>query len=195
MSAEAIEDPLDAEQALLDGFLNLATPEGFRAELLEGEITVVPPPAGVHERAISSVVTQVIRSAETPMSVSGNRGVRLVRGASCPKNHVIPDIVFAPEHLDLFLDEDSWADSEGIAMVVEVTSSNAHRDRVIKRRCYAKAGVPLYLLVDRDEKATVLFALPDPEAEDYKETCRFAFGLEVPLPAPFSFALDTSRFV
>lgn len=36
--------PLSQAEVLLEGFLALDTPEGFRAELIEGEIVVTPPP-------------------------------------------------------------------------------------------------------------------------------------------------------
>jgi len=62
---------------------------------------------------------------------------------------VIPDVTIAPVELDLFFGADGWMPPEGVAAVVEITSSKPDRDRMVKRHCYAKAGVPLYLLVDR----------------------------------------------
>ncbi|WP_344589499.1 hypothetical protein [Actinomadura vinacea] len=38
-------EPKTQEEILLEGFLDLRTPEGFRAELIDGEIVVTPPPA------------------------------------------------------------------------------------------------------------------------------------------------------
>jgi hypothetical protein len=65
----------------------------------------------------------------------------------------------------------------------------------VKRHCYAKAGIPLYLLVDRSEQTVSLFSEPDQAAEDYREDVRVVFGKPVELPGPFSFTLETAEFV
>ena len=85
MTAMAHE-PLSQADVLLEGFLALETPEGFRAELIEGEIVVTPPPDGDHEDCIGLIVTQVIRGPRTDMQFSGNKGLRLKSGGACPKN-------------------------------------------------------------------------------------------------------------
>lgn len=64
MTAMAHE-PLTQAEVLLEGFLALDTPEGFRAELIEGEIVVTPPPDGDHEDYIGLIVDQVARRART----------------------------------------------------------------------------------------------------------------------------------
>jgi Uma2 family endonuclease len=189
MTAMAHE-PLSQEDVLLEGFLALDTPEGFRAELIEGEIVVTPPPDGDHEDYIGLIVNQVIRRSRTDMQFSGNKGLKLRRGGECPKDHVVPDGTFAPVELRLYRGADSWMPCDGVAMVMEVTSTKPQADREAKRRCYARAGIPLYLLVDRDTAQVTVFS--EPKDDDYREHCARPFGKPVTLPEPFAFDLDTA---
>lgn len=195
MTAMAIEQPRTQGEALEDYFLVLEaeTPEGFRAELIEGEIVVSPAPDGDHEHYFSRLIKQVLRKSSTDMDVSGNKGLKLPRGGLCPKNYVIPDATFAPEELNLYLGAPSWMPPAGVAMVAEVTSTKADRDRTTKRHCYARAGIPLYVLVDREKSTVTLFS--DPKNDDYAKTLSVTFGTVLPLPAPFGFDLDTADFL
>ncbi|GAA3370891.1 Uma2 family endonuclease [Streptomyces sannanensis] len=192
MTAVAHE-PLVQADVLLEGFLALDTPEGFRAELIEGEIVVTPPPDGDHEDYINLIMKQVIRQSRTEMDFSGNKGLKLKGAPDCPKDHVIPDGTFAPTELRLFRGADSWMPCDGVALVVEVTSTRPDTDRDTKRRCYARGEVPLYLLVDRGASSLTLFS--EPEEGDYLQRRSIHFGKVLPLPEPFGFELDTADFV
>ncbi|GAA1364048.1 Uma2 family endonuclease [Streptomyces beijiangensis] len=191
MTAVAHE-PLTQADVLLEGFLALDTPEGFRAELIEGEIVVTPPPDGDHEDYIELIVSQVYRRSRTDMQFSGNKGLKLPSGGVCPRNHLIPDGTFAPRERRLFRGAESWMPCEGVALAVEVTSSKPERDREAKRRCYAQGSIPLYLLIDRDKTSLTLFS--DPEKGDYRQSCTLPFGKPVALPEPFAFELETADF-
>lgn len=75
--------------------------------------------------------------------------------------------------------------------MVEVTSSRPEPDRGAKRHCCARAGIPLYLLVDREKKTVTLFS--EPKDDDYVADVRVPFGRPLALPEPFAFELDTSE--
>ncbi|MEU8560751.1 Uma2 family endonuclease [Streptomyces cyaneofuscatus] len=185
-------EPLTQAEVLLEGFLALDTPEGFRAELIEGEIVVTPPPDGDHEDYINVVLKQVLRKSRTDMDFSGNKGLKLPSGGGCPKNHAIPDGTFTATGRRLFRGADPWMPCEGVALVVEVTSTKPQADREAKRRCYARGGIPLYLLIDRDESSVTLFS--DPEDADYRQHLTIPYGKPLPLPEPFAFDLETGDF-
>ncbi|MFD7228907.1 Uma2 family endonuclease [Streptomyces sp. NPDC059881] len=185
-------EPLTQADVLLEGFLALDTPEGFRAELIEGENVVTPPLDGDHEDYIDLIVSQVLRRSRTEMQFSGNKGLKLESDPGSTRDHVIPDVTFAPRDLRLFRGADSWMPCDGVAMVVEVTATRAQVDRETKRRCYARGGIPLYLLIDRGASALTLFS--EAEGSDYLQRRTIHFGKVLPLPEPFAFELDTAAF-
>ncbi|WP_246430404.1 Uma2 family endonuclease [Streptomyces rectiverticillatus] len=179
---------------LLELFLELEarTPEGLRAELIEGEITVSSAPEGDHEHCLSELFGQVVLQSATRMSLSGHKGLTMPGAAGHPPDHVIPDATFAPREQRLFRGAPPWMACDSVAMVAEVTGSRAVLDRIAKRRCYGRAGIPLYLLVDRERRSVTLHSAPS--AEGYTERHSVAYGKPLPLPPPFAFDLETADF-
>ncbi|MFB7905118.1 Uma2 family endonuclease [Kitasatospora sp. NPDC056076] len=177
----AIEHPL-GEDSLLQAFLELDTPLGSKAEFIEGEIVVTPPPDGAHETAFSLINRQFMRKAETEFDLSGTKGL------ITPKGRFIPDGVVSP--VGHFEHSDSWAQAAGVLLVFEITSTNPYKDREPKRLGYAAAGIPCYLLIDRTDGTVTLFTEPD--GGDYITRTKVEFGKSIDLPAPFSFTLDTA---
>ena len=185
-------DPGTPAEFLLADFLNLDTPEGYRAELIDGEIVVTPPPDGNHQRDIWHILEQVIRNSSVKMQYSGQSGLIVSSRGIPDEGRFIPDAVFAPAELDVFHNAPSWMSPDGVELVLEVTSSRPDLDRNEKRRAYAGAEIPLYLLVDRQERRVTLFSAPT--HGDYSRTCTAVFGDKLELPKPFDFALDTAPF-
>jgi Uma2 family endonuclease len=177
---------------LLEDFLSLDTPEGYRAELISGEIVVTPPPDGNHEDIIGHIIKQVLRNSTLEMDFSGHKGLIIPARGVHPANHVIPDATFASAELRLFRGAAPWMSATRVAMVAEVTSQRAGLDRNEKRRGYAAAGIPLYLLADRQHQRLTLFS--DPQKDDYARTLAATFGESLELPKPFAFTLETAPF-
>lgn len=165
-----------------------AAPEGWRVELVEGEIYVVPPANGEHEEIVSELSGQV---RDHDRGLGRYTGIGLNVAGASGTGHVIPDLVIAPK--GSFHDEEEWHAPSGVLLVAEVTSdSTAFRDREQKIRGYARAGIPIYLLIDRGEGEVLVYS--EPSGDDYTKGPKYKLGLAVPLPAPLGFELDTAEF-
>ncbi|MCE7082846.1 Uma2 family endonuclease, partial [Streptomyces sp. ST2-7A] len=181
------------DEVLEEGFLALTVPEGFKAELIEGQIVVTPPPDGDHEDIISTLIRQVLAGSSEEMDVSGHKGLLLERAdGGAPGNRFVPDATFAPRELRVFRGAPPWMDPTGITMVTEVTSGRPDHDRTTKRLAYARAAIPLYLLIDRRTETLTLHTDPEPRTGDYGHTHTVPFGKPLTLPTPFDFDLDTT---
>lgn len=163
-------------EAVLD---ELELPLGYKAELIEGEITVAPPPNGEHEGFFAELNYEFSREG---WRVSGGTGL------ITPLGRFIPDLTVARRDYFRAAPLEHWRHPDGVELVVEITSSNPSNDRESKRRGYAAAGIPLYLLVDRTDKQTILFS--QPQRGDYRVREPRPISEPIALPAPFDFTLE-----
>ena len=113
---------------------------------------MTPPPDGNHGRTIWRILQQISRNSSTNMDYSPEAGLIVPSPGIPEEGRLIPDAVFAPAELDVFHNAPSWMSPDGVELVLEVTSSRPDLDRNVKRRAYARAGIPLYLLVDRQHR-------------------------------------------
>ncbi|QES46024.1 hypothetical protein DEJ49_16290 [Streptomyces venezuelae] len=164
------------------------SPEGWRVELIEGEIHVTSPGSGEHEEYVSEINGQV-RDHRKDLGRYTSIGL-YVPGASST-GQVMPDLVLAPK--GSFANEDKYHDPAAVLLVAEVTSrSTGDNDRHKKILGYARAGIPVYLLIDREAGNAVLYT--EPAGEEYEHQEIFKLSKVVPLPEPLGFELDTSEF-
>jgi len=177
-SASDEHDSPEPEE-LLD---SLELPPGYKAELVEGDIIVTPPPNMEHE---GYFVETTARFIENGWRVSGSLGLVTPLGLFEPDLTVALREYFANQKPGGWR---TWQNPDGVALVVEITSTNPLKDRDSKRRGYAGAKIPLYLLIDRKAKETVLFS--EPARGDYAVVARRPIDEPIPLPEPFSFTLE-----
>jgi Uma2 family endonuclease len=162
-----------------------AAPQGRRVELIEGQIYVTPPAHGEHEEIVVRFNDQVYDHDRSLARYTGI-GLRLPDA-----DRFIPDVVVAPR--GSYRDQLEWHDPAPALLVAEVTSkSTADNDRVKKLRGYARAEIPVYVLIDREAGAISVYS--EPNGEEYTCSVRVTLGKTVTLPEPFGFELDTSEF-
>ncbi|GJF28522.1 hypothetical protein KNE206_12220 [Kitasatospora sp. NE20-6] len=179
----AVDDRVSAIYESLD------VPEGFKAELIRGEIVMMAGPDRVHNWIIESIQDQIPRA-------------RWHRGQT--QDIAIPGEVSEPQP-DLVVYERGAVDGPGrlvpaaaLALVVEVVSrTSGDRDHRTKREMYAAGSIPAYLIVDPVQGQCTLLTEPADEnvkgLPDYLSARTSRFGAAVPLDV-LGITLDTSDF-
>ncbi|MGW3666844.1 Uma2 family endonuclease [Streptomyces sp. NPDC005141] len=123
----------------------------------------------------------------------GDSSVRYVQGVglwlpTLPADFAIPDFSIVDEDFrDALVQKNCYAPNV-FRLVVEVTSSNWSVDLGPKVECYAEAGVPVYIVADREHDEVLLYQ--DPAAGRYPAPERYKRGQSVPVPASVGVDLD-----
>ncbi|GAA2354060.1 MULTISPECIES: Uma2 family endonuclease [Streptomyces] len=165
-----------------------AAPETVRLELINGRIEEKCVPDGDHETIIMWLLRQCMQS-RPELDLHTSQGLK---AEEYRQGRVRPDGSLAP--VAHFAGHGEWADPDGVLMTVEVTSYDYDtdlRDRVEKPAAYAAAGIPVYLLVDRDACAVIVHTNPDSKSGCYRDIHRAPFGEQVVIPEPVGITLDT----
>ncbi|MEU4262599.1 Uma2 family endonuclease [Streptomyces argenteolus] len=180
---------------LLRTWQELDVPEGWRAEIDEGQIVLVPPPHAHHNGIAAKVRRRLYTNLPVELEIYQTLGVHV---APLDKLYV-PGLVVMPTELIAAADPESSdpMDAAEALLIVEITSKgNAREDRTKKYRAYARAGVPMYLLIDRfDTRGAMATLFTEPNEDGtYKHSDPVPFGKPLALPAPFGVALPTADF-
>ncbi|MEU9062572.1 Uma2 family endonuclease [Streptomyces sp. NPDC048430] len=180
---------------LLRTWQDLDVPEGWRAEVDEGQIVLVPPPHAHHNGIAAKVRRRLYANLPEELEIYQTLGVHV---APLDKLYV-PDLVVMPAELIEAADPESSdpMDAAEALLIVEITSKgNAREDRTKKYRAYARAGVPMYLLIDRfDTRGAMATLFTEPNEDGtYKRSDAVPFGKPLPLPEPFGVTLLTADF-
>ncbi|MGW3654420.1 Uma2 family endonuclease [Streptomyces sp. NPDC005151] len=181
----------DHAQMSVEEFEQLArsAPETVTLEFINGKLEVKPVPDQIRGAIVMWLLRQCMQHRpelalypEQGLQVETYRGGRArADGALAPLDHFVGQT-------------GEWAAPDGVLMTVEVTSHNSdtdRRDHVEKRDGYAAAGIPVYLLIDRDAEKLVVYT--DPHKGEYRSRTSHAYGDTVSLPAPVGITLDTDK--
>ncbi|QDY77458.1 Uma2 family endonuclease [Streptomyces qinzhouensis] len=183
------DEPWDT---LLETWRGLDVPEGWHAEIGEGQIHVVPPPHRHHNHIAMEVLDALYEGKPRDLGVHQTLGLHI----PALDRLCIPDLVVVPRELTAAKDTNAPVDAGEALLVVEITSrGNAEVDRVKKLAAYAQAGIPTYLLIDRfDPHSPSSTLFTEPRGGVYLLTRRVPFGEQLQLPKPFNVKIDTSAF-
>ncbi|MGW2377076.1 MULTISPECIES: Uma2 family endonuclease [Kitasatospora] len=171
------------DQRLWNLWKSMDVPEGFRAEIIEGAITLSPTSGTRHFRinrqVLSGLVDYLRKSAWMPGNVCN-----VIHGLKV----LIPDVLVAPRDIEeVEHPEGLGLLASGIPLVIETVSPGAEareRDHVLKHRAYAAAGIPVYVIIDDhdDGGAVTVLTSPDPERRAYASSIRVPYGKEAVIP-------------
>lgn len=144
-------------------------------ELLEGWLVSKMPKSPRH-RIVTHVAREQLGSVVPPgWYVDSQEPITL--DDSEPE----PDVVVVRGKTEDY--RDSHPGPAHVALVVEVSDSTLERDRALKKRVYARAGIPAYWILNVVEKLVEVYTDPSgpSEAPAYRKTRKYAPGDEVPL--------------
>ncbi|WP_405885610.1 Uma2 family endonuclease [Streptomyces sp. NBC_01136] len=175
-------------EALLDTLDELRVPDGYKAEIIRGNIVESPWSKGYYVRVMNLVCRQLQPHLPEDHLISQAPMLFVFPGVERAYG---PDIHAAHERA---LDTTSnRLDGEALSFVAELASPSTREDDLAdKVAAYGRAGVPVYLVLDmQEEQATVFWA---PTAKGYEGSFPKPFGEELHIPDPFDCTLDTSGF-
>jgi Uma2 family endonuclease len=157
----------------------------------EGVLLLMNPPGIEHRQIVRSIADSAKRAfymgeMTVNWAVDENYQWDLPDGSD---RFYIPDLVFIRP--DAVTAEQERA---AIVLVAEVTSpaspDTVLNDRMVKPAQYAKAGVPLYLLVDQELSRWTLHGLAA-GWQRYQIAADGAYGEDIPVPQPLGFRIPT----
>jgi hypothetical protein len=204
MSAEPITEPVMTQQDPIDLLIAIeeASQTPIRPEYVEGMAIVPPAPNDNHNDGTGELFFQ-FRVAGHRLVGMGN-GYRAARKDGTTMSLLIPDFYVRrrkPSELDesYLKAHRGWYPIDMIALVGEITSTNHETDTGPKLRTYAAAGVPVYVLINRNAKTAHCYTDPvlpgdDPTEAYYDSEIKVDLGDPLPLPAPYPI-LQTAPFL
>lgn len=176
-------------QALCRTLLTMDVPDGYRAEIIGGNIVMSPWSKGYYLPIMRSLRSQLEPFAPAGHIVDSSPYLFTFPGQ---ERGYGPD-VFAAE-ASAFATDQRYIDGEALSLVTELTSSATRdTDWHDKTTVYGKSGVPLYLLLDMQEGTFTVFW--GPSATGYGARLTVPFGEKAHIPAPFDCELSTAEFV
>ncbi|HEX4948741.1 MAG TPA: Uma2 family endonuclease [Blastocatellia bacterium] len=132
-----------------------------QVELLEGWLVAKRPKKPQHR--IATRLTQKALEAVVPDGWYVDAQEPITLTDSEPE----PDVMIVRGETQNYSDRHPHADE--IALVVEIADSTLERDRSTKKRMYARAGIPVYWIVNLVENTCEVYSQPSVADADYQQ--------------------------
>jgi Uma2 family endonuclease len=149
-------------------------------ELIDGSLVLRSPQTRFHSRTLRLLDNALLEQAPDHLDVMREMTVKLD-----DKNRPEPDILVFPLEANTGPDQ-TWYSPEDVLLAVEVVSADSReRDREVKPRKYAAAGVPHFWRVEQDDDKglpVVYVHELDPATASYGLTGIFHERLKVSVP-------------
>ncbi|MCP3755795.1 Uma2 family endonuclease [Streptomyces sp. TBY4] len=162
-------------------------PEAPRhTELIDGALVfMLWPQRWWHDHLVTMLTVALMELVPAGTRVGREMTIRLD-----PRNRPEPDLLLTTAAYD---DDRTWFEPEEVRLVIEVVSpESAHRDRTVKLRKYAEAGIPHYWCIEDGDGAPVVhvYELDEPTGA-YAPAGIFRGTLQRPVPFAITLDLDS----
>ncbi|MEU0070732.1 Uma2 family endonuclease [Streptomyces sp. NPDC006332] len=177
------EEGPDLDEVVWQAWKAMELPEGYRAEIIEGVIEVSPTGRYSHSQIIF-----LLREALGDFLRGGDFAARHDTNIIHDGSALIPDLFVVVRDPERYVTDDGLGlTAAAVRVIFEVVSPgkrNQDRDRVRKRREYARAGIPIYVLIDDydGQGAVTVFTGPRPDKADWEDIHRVPYGTDVTIP-------------
>ncbi|MEV8534483.1 Uma2 family endonuclease [Streptomyces sp. NPDC051211] len=185
--------PIDTEvgaqtfEDLLHTVEEMDTPDGFKAELIRGKIVVSPWSKLRYFLPMESLKEQL--KPHAPDGHATDYAPFLFSFPAAGRAYG-PDLFVVDR--SIFQGDGRHGDAGALALVAEFTSvSTKDADWCEKLQVYGQL-VPLYLVVDMQDREITCFS--DPSPSGYRSHRTVSFGKPLTVPAPFDCEIDTTDF-
>jgi Uma2 family endonuclease len=135
-----------------DRMVDLGMFQDERIELIEGLLVQMSPQGAPHAHAVRQL-TRIFGSGLRERALLQVQSPWAATDDSEPE----PDIAIVP------LGDYSTTHPDRALLVVEVADESLRKDRLVKVRLYARAGVPEYWIVNLPQRTVEVYRLPGPE--------------------------------
>jgi Uma2 family endonuclease len=161
-------------------------PEAPRhTELIDGALVfMMSPQRSWHGRLVTALVLSLSEQAPAGIEVEREMTIRLD-----DRNRPEPDLLVTTAPYD---PDRTWYAPSEVLLVVEVVSpESAHRDRTVKLRKYAEAGITHYWRLEEEDEIPVAHTYElDAPTRSYAPTGIHRHQLRNPAPFPIDLDLD-----